>query len=729
MAALQLPAFCRTSRGTHAVGVALAAVVLLPSLATAQYCPSEPRTIVLTGTITTAHSGNWDNAPSVSAQTYPCEEYYADYSVTYDGPPLTFPNMPNFFVGFTDAANHTFETDIVQFPSSWNGQLPTGDDYGFPVPGTLHPNGNIAAIKVWSNRSFLPLTWTVTIRTTPRPGYNTGGLSFEDAPLVHDNDTLHLSLTSIGSKNYYKVVLKPGGTLNLSGTVTNDWTLLSGQVIARVYNSAQQYVRLLTDTRPAPLTTVSLANPQTYTNTSAQTGTFYITFKIGLYADLSDSSIQVHAQEATLKLFLDTANNFSATSPTDDGATFVPGSSGGASLPLPTATTPIQRAQLIAAFVDAAGNILSPPTAGTATFALSNTSSFAGIAMNAPEPRPSATEDYVLETTSSTFSTDKTARVWLQVWDYGGFTSASATVEGITSAVQRYPHDTNANLLPDAGWNAAATHVADTGMTATDDTDSDLVVTAPPATGLLGDGLSAFEEYRGFVVDGSHTRTDPQKKDLFTTFITAWQIGYASNLPLQIHVIRGEDETPGAEEYVTGRIINSYRGNSSGDAIAGFDQRAIRLRDTGTYRYATFGLQCGTETDPAASCESWWLDPPGHTPARFHTPDTSREVLIYVASHQDLVDAQKCQWVNIGEGGGMCPYTQLQADNEIRRTIGHEMGHAVGLCHRGQCLPEVDDTGLPASLMSTGFYQGPSGTAPTANYDTFDRAQIRLHER
>src|SRR5207245_969124 len=39
--------------------------------------------------------------------------------------------------------------------------------------------------------------------------------------------------------------------------------------------------------------------------------------------------------------------------------------------------------------------------------------------------------------------------------------------------------------------------------------------TGPAATSLVGDGISTFDEYRGFIVSGQQVRTDPKQKDVF----------------------------------------------------------------------------------------------------------------------------------------------------------------------------------------------------------------------
>jgi hypothetical protein len=74
------------------------------------------------------------------------------------------------------------------------------------------------------------------------------------------------------------------------------------------------------------------------------------------------------------------------------------------------------------------------------------------------------------------------------------------------------PQDTDADGIPD---------IYETLMCGTaiclnprDDTDA-----APVNSPLLGDGIAAFDEYRGFIVSGKHIRTDPGHKDLFVHLV------------------------------------------------------------------------------------------------------------------------------------------------------------------------------------------------------------------
>ena len=139
------------------------------------------------------------------------------------------------------------------------------------------------------------------------------------------------------------------------------------------------------------------------------------------------------------------------------------------------------------------------------------------------------------------------------------------------------------------------------------------------------------------------------------------------------------------------------------------------------------GFVCGVETTGTAACEDWYLAPDGPFPERY-VPYTVREVKIWGPSHNDLSDPNNCQLVNVGPNGGSCPYAPAQVSNELRRTVGHELGHTVGMCHHGQCEP-LDDTGVPISLMTLGFVEGPPETDSRSQSNAFDIQQIRLHQR
>lgn len=72
------------------------------------------------------------------------------------------------------------------------------------------------------------------------------------------------------------------------------------------------------------------------------------------------------------------------------------------------------------------------------------------------------------------------------------------------------PADSDVDGMPDnweARYGAAS---GSTSLAPLDDKDP-----APVSSTIIGDGISNFDEYRGFIVSGQHIRTDPRQKDLF----------------------------------------------------------------------------------------------------------------------------------------------------------------------------------------------------------------------
>ncbi|HSF16618.1 MAG TPA: hypothetical protein VLK65_13810 [Vicinamibacteria bacterium] len=416
-------------------------------------------------------------------------------------------------------------------------------------------------------------------------------------------------------------------------------------------------------------------------------------------------------------LFLDVDGNFGTSSPSSDDGLYVPGSdlASGVSVPLP------QSVELIAAYIDGNGAIVPPPAAGQLTFTLTETSAFTGIAMNASDAmRPDTAPDFELQATAANFGTDNTARVYLDCWDYGGFTRVNVT-HGIATAEFRLPQDdvpSGGDWLPDAGWVVMGQNV----NAANPDDDGEA---GPGAT--IGDGLSAFEEFRGFMVEGSHIRLSPEAKDAFLTIMTLeLRIGYGNNLDgvsVYTHEIRG-GAAFGAnqQEMSADRVINGNRANANGAAIAGTDQRAVLLvREVG-WKNGVFGITCWIGHTPD-EC-TYDQEPASPSPDQL-IPNTTKNVRIWPDTHSaQLGDFDECSALTHIPPNAPCPYTPEQIDNEMFRTMGHEVGHSISICHRGQC--PVDTSGIPPSIMTGAFMEGPPAEQPGAQYDAFDASQIRL---
>jgi hypothetical protein len=368
-----------------------------------------------------------------------------------------------------------------------------------------------------------------------------------------------------------------------------------------------------------------------------------------------------------LTVFLD-ADGFSAADPagTDDKSWFVPGSLHTGVSVAPSALP--QRIHVAAAYLDYAGAVVAPPVAGSATMSLSHVSAFKGIAMNASmRHRSDDAPDVEAVTTTAAFaSTDNVARFDLDVYDYGAIATATVTHgsgPSQSTAQLRIPLDADGNALPDAGWLASDStqgvtttlHVAGTGASA-DDTDP-----GPAGTTAVGDGLTRYEEYRGFLVQGTHVRTNPGVMDLFINYQNTLSLGFAANLPFSKWGVL-------ATEIDTDRGINFKFTDAAVPLPGHFAQKALQLVDGGYNRASpgTVGYTNSVTNNPAPPSQIVsitiytgsirWSSPPHNSKTR-----------------KDPVDPEKTS-----------------------QTIAHEVGHGISLQHipvNGACpLPPATDT-------------------------------------
>ena len=401
----------------------------------------------------------------------------------------------------------------------------------------------------------------------------------------------------------------------------------------------------------------------------------------------------------------------------DDLPQYLPGSRLDGTSIADLASTP-QQMHLVAAYVtnDGGGMRVLPPPSGVSgvSFILTDTSAFLGVASNWPVTGGSTAPDFHLGSgatgasqKSVSFASDHTARVDFVATDYGGFTSLEASPDGgQTRFVTRIPQDDDGNMLPDKGWKLSsgsqvAEFIVDSAMPG-DDRDSVPVTSSiHPALGRTGDGLSVYEEYRGFLVRGQHRRTHPDHKDVFVSSNLATGVSYAfPNLPLAVHRVHGPDQAL-AMEYDADREINFNSTNSGfGGGIPGHSrQKAIRSLATTTLLICILG-------------ETFFEQPAG--PLDLGTPNETEVVKIYPSEHN-----QTCL--------PLVPAAKLT--NEIRRTFGHEVGHALHVCHRN-CSNSTcaDPVGPGPSIMNCNSFFGSNDEQdPGSQYDSADRAQIRVH--
>jgi hypothetical protein len=602
-----------------------------------------------------------------------------------------------------------------------------------PYTGVVGVHGNLKSIK-FSNANFTLDSSSVTIIKLPRPGWNIGGDSFSTAPQIFPDVDYFGSTNQYEDGQFFKVRLGPQATMSISGHIhryVGNWTATTIIVFDSAFVQKKLMVNQAVGYYAFP---TNPSVPLTFTNPLPVEATYYLRIKSQNWA-LHEFKLRVaQIQGPQLSLFLDADNNFNPASPTTDIATYIPGASltDGSSVALP------QTIKVIAAYIDIGGGIVTPPSSEEVQFGLSNISAFKGVAMNASDPAHGDDDnDFVPDgSTSVAFGIDKTARFTLKVWDYGGVATVTAVQNSISATPLRLPRDDNNNSLPDAGWKAGLDEIQDPGdpEAKTADADGTPAAFEPPTDpenrGLVGDGLSAFEEYRGFRVNGIHVRTSPAKKDLFVAggAESNWGLGFVR--ALEEHLVRVHalcDTTLaagcGVTEYSADRVVNFARQNAQGSAITGFDQKGVRL------------LVMATALDPLfqGDCTygfTWDVNAPEpmniqYVPL-FMTPNETRRVEVYsqqIAHFGDPVNYNAC-------GSGLPgPMTSEQVDNEIRRTIAHEVGHSIHLCHKPfapACNLQIQNPGV--SVM-TNEPTGAGAAEAGGRYSSDDIGQIRLHVR
>jgi len=213
-------------------------------------------------------------------------------------------------------------------------------------------------------------------------------------------------------------------------------------------------------------------------------------------------------------LFVSVQNTFNPASPVDDSARFVPGMYlDGTSVALDVMET---TGQFISLHIPTGGS------KGKATFTVDSTN-YPGIAMNYPLSGD-ATEDMQFTNGQQSITVDfapSTGDTWttLLVRDFGASGTIRVSIKSgkTTYALKplKLPVDADGNGLPDAGWHLqGGGHINDPSLTAAGDVDTDPPGVSDPIETAFGDGLSNFEEYRGFIFAGSYQRFDPNTKDL-----------------------------------------------------------------------------------------------------------------------------------------------------------------------------------------------------------------------
>lgn len=276
-------------------------------------------------------------------------------------------------------------------------------------------------------------------------------------------------------------------------------------------------------------------------------------------------------------------------------------------------------------------------------------------------------------------------KIYIDVYDGAATADFSAQLYGNTTAYAfPIPADSNPQNDVADSFDALYTNVARNG-----NGDNE---TGPGSNANNGDGLTYWEEYRGFRIKGTWTALNPTIKDIFaysdfdgTSYwesrsnLTVNAIGYATNLPattFKVHVIN-EDETQARKinyrsvEDVTRRhrVLADVFGTKNR-----MDQYAISIEEF-------------TAETTIPRTEAWVRSNLNHPTGRIMGVAESRSFLYNSPNAPAGVKPAIIFPVFVSQ----LPSTDRSA--AVKSAIGHEFGHSVFLSH-----PSFNS---PTDIMST----------------------------
>jgi hypothetical protein len=395
----------------------------------------------------------------------------------------------------------------------------------------------------------------------------------------------------------------------------------------------------------------------------------------------------------------------------DDSATYLPCSPVGANgAPPGTSLLPgqlPQRMTVYAAYVQTLNGKLKimppPPGVTSVEIALQGTSTLSGIATNYPSDPAGGTgsgpqdPDFWLaaagdnaaggQTVTLNFGSPGSPSVLAAADfycnDYGGSTRLTARVpEGAAAppvAVPTIAFGSGSRGLPSLGWTALNSQRVQTGSLQ-DTSDDD----ATPAGAGVGDGLSALSEYRGIVINNTHYRLNPSKKDVFVE----WDSGFLSlagmpQLGLEIHRPR------------TSELYSASNGSGPNILYANIHSVGMSLENP------VMAIHLVDDPAPVPSGTSYQL---GVTAGS-------------VASYGPVVSTVYSQRIQQNVGN------HLPQQGLYDWVLSHELGHAVNICHReeNQQGQPVPDPNCPAGTLIDPQAVIPNGVFYMHSGAIFDR--------
>ena len=217
------------------------------------------------------------------------------------------------------------------------------------------------------------------------------------------------------------------------------------------------------------------------------------------------------------------------------------------------------------------------------------------------------------------------------------------------------PHDIDENRIADGGWTAFGNAVMPDPADNKLDEDGD-----PAGDAFKGDGITTYEEYRGFKVSTKdvviHQRTNYEVKDIFIRNEGSLPVTlYQDVSALDVHEIT-EAQYNGDDK----RYINF---NFNPVTHLKFEQRGLHLIDKGTHS-SLLGIA---------------YSPTGHPTI----PNFEEQIRIYTGKIRSVVDR-----VN----KGVADKDKISYADKLAAVVAHELLHGNNVCHHGEGNPESESS-------------------------------------
>lgn len=226
------------------------------------------------------------------------------------------------------------------------------------------------------------------------------------------------------------------------------------------------------------------------------------------------------------------------------------------------------------------------------------------------------------------------------------------------------PHDLDENQIPDNGWiSKTEPHIPNDKMETevpdplTNNIDED---NFPEGNKTHGDGLTAYEEYRGFMVlsgkNTLHIRTDYKKKDLFIYNRNGLDISlFRTITSLNVHEINEENMLPDSKNELA-RVVNfNYK---IGSPTHTTNQKALRLVKL-KYNSRLLGIACETGICPM--------------PGTSAPPNWIYEIRIFADKIAEV-----------------CKLKGIDPKVKLTQVVAHELCHGINICHHGEGNPNIE---------------------------------------